>query len=64
MLDKIEKIDYHLGIALSELNKIAGGDIRWIGSIGELKDLVKAKLLIDKVKRKAGKAAKRKNRKY
>ena len=63
MLDKIEKIDYHLGIALSELNKIAGGDIRWIGSISELKDLVKAKLLIDKVKRKAGKAAKRKNRK-
>ena len=63
MLDKIEKIDYHLGIALSELNKIAGGDIRWIGSIGELKDLVKAKLLIDKVKRKAEKAAKRKNRK-
>ena len=57
--DRIEKIDHHLNIALSELNKLAGTSKCWIGSIGDLKSLVKAKLLICSVKKHSDNALRR-----
>lgn len=39
----------HLNIALAELNKIAGSSSSHMSSLADLKELVKVKLLLDKV---------------
>ena len=46
-LNKLKKVNNHISIALSELSKIAGGT--YPGSLRELKDLIKAKLLIEQI---------------
>lgn len=49
-MDKAErliKVNTHLGIALAELNKIAGGS--YAGSLRELKELISVKLKLERI---------------
>lgn len=65
----VSKVDYHLkeaekhlNIAIAELLQSAGGMKEWIGAIGELRTLVKIKLKLEPVIKKAEAAVDRKKR--
>lgn len=58
----LKEAEKHLNIAISELINDAGGLKEWIGAIGELRTLVKIKLKLEPVIKKAENAVDRKRR--
>lgn len=51
--ERLEKIENHLNIAISELGEVCGKGGVWIGSWGDYRKLVKLKLRLEGIRNKA-----------
>lgn len=47
-LEQLENINYHLGVALAELNNLSPA-CRWVGSLKYLRKLIKVKLKLESI---------------